>query len=214
MSKGNTSEAESRDNRETNERYQLLVSNASICIHETDLNDRVTFIIPAGLTLMGATMDQVLGCQYLDFVKLRERDHVRQFLEGAMQGQPFEFEFSLEFKGAQHAFSSSFVPIRDAKGKIHRIIGITQNLKERVNAQNQLYEEKEQAQLILYSIGDAVISTDAKSNIGFLNQVAEKLIGWASHDALAGLINRREFDRRLDRVVQIARQRATENAHC
>lgn len=36
----------------------------------------------------------------------------------------------------------------------------------------------------LYSIGDAVIATDNKSNVTFMNPVAETLTGWSSNDAV------------------------------
>jgi len=44
--------------------------------------------------------------------------------------------------------------------------------------------------------------------------LAEKLSYQASHDALTGLINRREFERRLQRVLKTARIEKTEHALC
>lgn len=48
---------------------------------------------------------------------------------------------------------------------------------ERVEALN---EEKERAEVTLKSIGDAVITTDAKGYIEYLNPVAEQLTGWST----------------------------------
>src|SRR6202048_125547 len=56
---------------------------------------------------------------------------------------------------------------------------------ERKSMQEELFEEKERAQVTLNSIGDAVICTDISGNITFLNLVAEKLTGW-SREAAAG----------------------------
>ncbi|MDE2255326.1 MAG: EAL domain-containing protein [Betaproteobacteria bacterium] len=44
----------------------------------------------------------------------------------------------------------------------------------------QLYQEKELAQITLASIGDAVITTDVSGRVTFLNPIAERLTGWAS----------------------------------
>jgi diguanylate cyclase (GGDEF)-like protein/PAS domain S-box-containing protein len=57
-----------------------------------------------------------------------------------------------------------------------------------------LFCDKERAQVTLNSIGDAVLSTDGKWCITFLNPVAEKLIGWTYAEA-AG--------RRLTEVFQV-----------
>ncbi|MEQ1557051.1 MAG: diguanylate cyclase, partial [Gallionella sp.] len=48
----------------------------------------------------------------------------------------------------------------------------------------RLYSERERAQVTLASIGDAVITTDAKGCVTFLNQVAIDLTGWSMADAL------------------------------
>jgi diguanylate cyclase (GGDEF)-like protein/PAS domain S-box-containing protein len=47
----------------------------------------------------------------------------------------------------------------------------------------ELALEKERAQVTLESIGDAVITTDAGSNIEYLNPIAEKLTGWKNMEA-------------------------------
>ena len=46
-----------------------------------------------------------------------------------------------------------------------------------------LFEQKERAQVTLDSIGDAVICTDIKGNITFLNVVAETMTGWSRQEA-------------------------------
>jgi len=56
---------------------------------------------------------------------------------------------------------------------------------ERKNLQEELFQEKELAQVTLNSIGDAVICTDISGNITFLNLVAVRMTGW-SRDEAAG----------------------------
>ena len=47
-----------------------------------------------------------------------------------------------------------------------------------------LFDEKESAQIMLDSIGDAVISTNLAGDVTYLNVVAERLTGWARADAM------------------------------
>ncbi|GAC1669790.1 MAG: hypothetical protein NVS9B2_15030 [Steroidobacteraceae bacterium] len=46
-----------------------------------------------------------------------------------------------------------------------------------------LFEEKERAHVTLNSIGDAVISTDFRGRITFMNVIAEKMTGWSLTEA-------------------------------
>lgn len=45
------------------------------------------------------------------------------------------------------------------------------------------FQEKERARVTLHSIGDAVITTDSKGHIEYLNPVAEELTGWSNEEA-------------------------------
>jgi diguanylate cyclase (GGDEF)-like protein/PAS domain S-box-containing protein len=54
---------------------------------------------------------------------------------------------------------------------------------ERKTMEEALFVEKERAQVTLNCIGDAVICTDIRGNITFLNKVAEKMTGWQRQEA-------------------------------
>ncbi len=51
--------------------------------------------------------------------------------------------------------------------------------------ENALLQEKEQAQVTLHSVGDAVITADVDGNVVYLNPIAEQLTGWRNDEAHA-----------------------------
>ncbi len=61
---------------------------------------------------------------------------------------------------------------------------ILANVLVRRETEEDLFREKERAQVTLASIGDGVIRTDRAGRIDYLNPVAERLTGWALKDAL------------------------------
>ncbi|PWB57951.1 MAG: hypothetical protein C3F18_03330, partial [Nitrosomonadales bacterium] len=54
---------------------------------------------------------------------------------------------------------------------------------QRSRFEKALFAEKERAQVTLNSIGDAVITTDTRGTVEFLNPVAEELTGWKTEEA-------------------------------
>jgi diguanylate cyclase (GGDEF)-like protein/PAS domain S-box-containing protein len=55
---------------------------------------------------------------------------------------------------------------------------------ERRAADEALFFERQRAAVTLNSIGDAVLSTDIRGNVTYLNPAAERTTGWSSQDAL------------------------------
>ena len=56
-------------------------------------------------------------------------------------------------------------------------------IAERQRLEDSLFIEKELAQVTLQSIGDAVITTDVRGNVGYFNPIAEQLTGWKVEEA-------------------------------
>ena len=72
---------------------------------------------------------------------------------------------------------------RDADGQALRAIGVMIDITQRHRYEQQLFEEKELAQVTLSSIGDAVITTDTRGRVREINPVAEQLTGWSTAEA-------------------------------
>ncbi len=58
------------------------------------------------------------------------------------------------------------------------------NIIEREIARQELFIERDRAQVTLNSIGDAVLSTDILGNVVYLNVVAEHMTGWSRKEAV------------------------------
>jgi len=104
-----------------------------------------------------------------------------------------KFQGSAEFRittptGAVRNISAVEGVILDGRGNVSRVIGVNMDVTDRKEAEENLFAEKERAQVTLNSIGDAVICADISGNITFLNLVAEKLTGWSCQEATGQLM--------------------------
>lgn len=75
------------------------------------------------------------------------------------------------------------IAIRDEKGYPYRMVGTNTDITRQKQTEEALFEAKERALVTLHSIGDAVITTDEKGRITYLNPIAERLIGTSSDQA-------------------------------
>src|ERR1700682_5276344 len=57
------------------------------------------------------------------------------------------------------------------------------SMVERAAIADALFDEKERAQITLNSISDAVMSSDIRGNVTYLNVVAESMTGWSREEA-------------------------------
>ncbi len=72
---------------------------------------------------------------------------------------------------------------RNAKGEPTVLLGISHDIHEKKLNEEALRESEERFRTTLYSIGDGVITTDARGNIQLMNNIAEKLTGWSQSEA-------------------------------
>ena len=71
--------------------------------------------------------------------------------------------------------------------------------------ENALARQKEQAEITLHSVGDAVITADEQGNVIYLNPVAEQLTGWRKEEARAQPL------RNIYRIVNETTRKALEH---
>jgi PAS domain S-box-containing protein len=95
----------------------------------------------------------------------------------------------------------SVSPIRDNAGRVVGASNVSHDISDMVRAREAAAREHEWLSTTLSSIGDAVITTDARGRITYLNPVAEKVTGWSTSEA-AGV--------ELDRVFRILNEETRE----
>jgi len=86
--------------------------------------------------------------------------------------------------GSRVDVSVTLSPLRDELGRIVGASKIARDTTERQRMIASLAEQSERFRVTLQSIADAVIATDARGNIDFVNPVAQRLTGWQQGEAL------------------------------
>lgn len=124
--------------RSSESRYRLLVENAPMCIHEIDMDGRISSMNRAGLLMMGVEQEgAVQGFLYLDAVCDADRERIGKLLAKAYTGEASHFEFKASGETGL-IFKSCFVPIRSQDGGVEKLMGITEDITARKQAEEKI----------------------------------------------------------------------------
>ena len=116
-----------------------------------------------------------------------------------------------EITVGDRCYAQSVSPITE-KQRL-RVYGI--DITKRKRAEEALHEQRQWLQVTLNSIGDAVLATDGKGKVTFLNPVAVKLTGWTEEQALGlpaqdvfRIINEQTREKAEDIIGRVLRERS------
>jgi PAS domain S-box-containing protein len=85
--------------------------------------------------------------------------------------------------GTERPITDSAAPIYDDDGRILGVVLVFRDFTEQRRAEEALAEQREWFETTLESIGDAVVATDVRGHVVFMNPVAEHLTGWRLEQA-------------------------------
>lgn len=172
-------------------RFRAMSDASPLGIFVSDALGNCIYTNAAYQKISGLSFDQALGTNWSRAIHPDDRQRVLADWRDAARGQePFQTE--CRFLREDNSFvwtRLSTAPMRAGRispGHVQIVEDITERRRaEQVlrAAEDALFQEKERAQVTLNSIGDAVLTTDMKGNVTYLNLVAEAMTGWSREDA-------------------------------
>ena len=139
-----TRERLDRERQQSEERYRRLIETAPVCIKELDRDATVLTINGSGLRILGMERAEVVGNCYYDFIGGHNRELVESRLREAFDGAGSVFDFSVADEDGERFYGARFTPIRDQHGAITRVLSVTDERTDRVQAERRRGELLEQ----------------------------------------------------------------------
>ena len=169
------------------ERMKLATDSGGIGIWDLDIETGKLYWDPWMYRLYG--VEQLKEDLDNSFWKSRVHPEDLSIVEKSIhQAIKFHASLDVEFRVIWDDQSIHFIKASgnvkyDEHANPVRIIGANWDVTDARLLSKQLKEKHELLHVTLKSIGDAVITTDAQSNIVWLNPVAERMTGWLSSEA-------------------------------
>lgn len=172
--------------------FRALVETSPLGIFAIDAQGVCAYANPSCCRLGGPGGAPLEGRDWRGFLCSEDRPRAAaEWMAATQQGVPFR----LEARWLCADGSLSWVRLNAAAlpgdGRRHRHVLTVEDISERKAAdevlrlaEEALFAEKERAQVTLNSIGDAVLTTDMRGKVTYMNVVAEKMTGWKRAEAL------------------------------
>jgi PAS domain S-box-containing protein len=195
-----------RASRSANQLRLLIESTNEYAIFMLDPTGHVISWNPGAQRIKGYRADEIIGRHFSVFYpeEANERRWPQHELKVASETGRFEDEgWRIRRDGTLFWANVVITALHDDRGNLVGFAKITRDLSERKRGEENairlaaeeaarkaaeaqagvIEQQREQLEVTLASIGDAVISTDDRGNVTFLNPVAENLTGWSQSEA-------------------------------
>jgi len=187
---------------------EAALANVTDAVMTTDVADRIVYMNPAAEVLTGRPLRESAGLSAAEVFSivhaetgfavehaidaLKHTEGAQVFRQAVLIGatrRPVVIEYSLAAMRDADTFSGAVIVFRDVTHRRLTELALQTSEETLLANAEALFEEKERAQVTLDSIGDAVISTDFRGCISFLNSIAENMTGWSQAVASGRLLN-------------------------
>ena len=173
--------------RQSEERYRTIIETMQDSYWETDLAGSFTFVNEAQCRLSGTPREQLIGKNNRAYTSEKEAKRLYQLFSGIYRiGEPvsgFAFEFTKrDGTKAFHEVSASL--IRDAGGKPIGFRGISRDITERKQAEEELRQSEEKYRSIIENMQEAYFEDDLTGNYTYVNEALCRSLGYTREELI------------------------------
>ncbi len=199
--------------RASEEKFRLLTEKTGDIIWTLDLSLRTTYVSPSIEKVLGFTPEerlsqnpqmqmtpesfaqvQALLCAELE--RERERSH------GLDPERTVKVEVEYYHKNGSTVWVENLVSgIRNAKGTLIGIHGISRDITERKKAERALSESERRYRLLAENISDVIWVTDMNLSPTYFSPSVTRLLGYSVEEAMAGTVETRLTSASLEAVT-------------
>jgi diguanylate cyclase (GGDEF)-like protein/PAS domain S-box-containing protein len=175
-SRERTAQALARANRD----MQVISDNMPALIADIDAQHRYSFVNRAYELLYGRPREEIIGRTARELLGEHYSERMDHHIQAALADETTRFELTTS---AGRDIEIAYIP--HAEGDVSDgFFALGLDITERKAAERALFAEKEQAQITLNSIGDAVVVCDTDMRLTLLNPIAEEMTGWNLAEAV------------------------------
>lgn len=177
--------------RESEEKYRLLHEFAEVGIGYYNSEGIILSYNQLAAKNMGGVPDDFIGKSIFDLFPKADADAYFERIRKAIDSStPDVYEDMVPLPAGNMYFLSTFTKVVDVQGNLMGIQIISQNITDRKQAEEELRESKQKAEMMLNIAAEIIIAEDFDGNILLLNESGHRILGYESPE----LVGKNWFD--------------------
>lgn len=172
--------------RDQKEFLNAILESEPECVKVLSADGKLLQMNQAGLAMLEVDSIEEAQHEGLNGFILPEYHDAFSALSGRVfQGEPGTLKFPVKgARGTLRWLETHATPLRDAKGGVAALVGVTRDITERKRAEEALRESEEKFRLISTSAKDAIVIIGQAEEIAYWNPAAENIFGFKADEAL------------------------------
>lgn len=172
---------------------RTILENEPECVKVLNSKGELLSMNPAGLAMIEAeTEQQVLGHRMTDLINREYHTGFNQLSKEVFKGNSGTFEFEVTgLKGSHRWLEMHAVPLKDAKGKIVNLLGVTRDITQRKKADEKLTKAADALQKalndtnkIMDSSLDMICVVDKEGRFVKVSAACETILGYKPEELI------------------------------
>ncbi len=180
--------------KQSEEKFRFLAENMADIVWTLDLNLRTTYVSPSIEKVLGftpeerkrQTLEEILTPQSLKLARTRLADELRR-----EEPAPADWDRSIVLEVENYKKDGSTVWlenrmkwVRDARGTITGIHGVSRDISERKHAENELRKSEERFRLIAETSAEDIWQLDRNGKVTYVSPGVRRIFGYTPEEAM------------------------------
>jgi len=135
--------------KESEQKYRSLAEASTDMIYIIDRNDAVQYINTYAAQLLHSSVEQIIGNSRKELFSPQIADEQTRYLQNIFKtGMPLRSESKIQFGDQELWIDSNLVPLKDEKGNVVSVLGISRDITERKRVEEALQQVNKQLNLL------------------------------------------------------------------
>ncbi len=173
--------------RQSAERFRTLATSSPTALLLLDPEGRCVFSNEASQAALGCSAEECLGEGWSRYLQAKDRDRVvADWLTALRAGRDFTDQFRVQTRTGTRWLRLRSTPMRSEATEITGHVAGLEDVTERMQAEEELTEERRLLRALSDATGDRVVIKDARGRTLLANTAARNLLGQSLDDPTWG----------------------------